>query len=237
MSETQATAPSVLVVEDEPDLAEAIRDSLTLDGYQATVVHRGAEALSWLDRNPVDLVVLDWMLPDLDGLALCRRIKAAQRTKVIMLTARGTTADRVAGLEAGADDYLVKPFSMRELALRIKAVLRRSAPPDDPDAPVEAGPVRVDPSRHEAWIGDDALQLTALEFRLLHALISRPNRVWRRDALLEEVWGISAEVTTRTVDTHIKRLRHKLGAHGGLIETLRGVGYRFAPPPSGDGPS
>jgi two-component system phosphate regulon response regulator PhoB len=173
------------------------------------------------------------MLPDLPGSEVLRLIKEdpnLRRTAVVMVTAKGQESDRVQGLEAGADDYVVKPFSVRELALRVKAVLRRMARDSEGAGVLTAGTIKLDPARHEVTVGGTEVALTALEFRLLKTLLERPGRVQTREVLLSDVWGIEAEITTRTVDTHIKRLREKLGAAGDIIETVRGVGYKLASP-------
>jgi two-component system phosphate regulon response regulator PhoB len=173
------------------------------------------------------------MLPDLPGSEVLRLIKEdpnLRRTAVVMVTAKGQESDRVQGLELGADDYVVKPFSVRELALRVKAVLRRMARDSEGTGVLSAGSIKLDPARHEVRVGGNEVALTALEFRLLKTLLERPGRVQTREVLLSDVWGIEAEITTRTVDTHIKRLREKLGTAGDIIETVRGVGYKLASP-------
>ena len=225
-------AALILVVEDEADLAATLDYNLRTAGYRTRVAGTAKAALEALGRDPLpDLVLLDLMLPDRPGADICRRIRSEPRTQaipVIMLTAKGGEIDRVVGFEIGADDYVVKPFSVRELLLRIQAVLRRGRP-DDPGAgeQLQCGALRVDISGHRAWVEEHEIQLTALEFRLLTTLIERRGRVQSRDVLLSDVWGIDADVTTRTVDTHVKRLREKLGVAGAAIETVRGVGYRF----------
>ena len=173
------------------------------------------------------------MLPDLPGTEVCRRLRAMPETRhipVVMATAKGDEIDRVVGFEVGADDYVPKPFSVRELALRIRAVLRRTQTTEpEPGKDLAFGDLRVDPEAHQVWLGESEIVLTALEFKLLTTLLSRKGRVQSRKQLLDDVWGIQADVSTRTVDTHVKRLRHKLGNAGEFIETLRGVGYRFRP--------
>jgi two-component system phosphate regulon response regulator PhoB len=181
-----------------------------------------------------DVIVLDLMLPDLAGTEICRRLREQERTRdvpVIMCTAKGEEIDRVVGFEVGADDYVVKPFSVRELILRIRALLRRAHRTEGEPSLMRFGRLKIDRDAHRAWVDENELALTALEFRLLHAFLSRRGRVQTRDALLSDVWGIDADVTTRTVDTHVKRLREKLGDAGAYIETLRGVGYRFKSEP------
>jgi two-component system phosphate regulon response regulator PhoB len=221
--------PRIAVVEDEPDLAEVVRYNLSREGFQVEVHGRGDAALDAVRRRPPDLIVLDLMLPGLDGLELTRALKrdpATSRIPLVMLTARAEEVDRVVGLELGADDYITKPFSPRELTLRIKAVLRRG---DAAPAPLvlEAGTIRLDRTAHEAQLGGEPLPLTATEFRLLQLLLERQGRVQSRSQLLTEVWGYAEDVDSRTVDTHVRRLRRKLGDEADRIETVIGVGYRL----------
>ncbi|MCC7072141.1 MAG: response regulator transcription factor [Deltaproteobacteria bacterium] len=232
-------AAHILIVDDEPDLAATLAYNLESQGYTTVVAGTGAAALELVRQRRPDLVLLDVMLPDLSGLEVCRRLRhdaALATVPVLMLTARGEEIDRVLGLEVGADDYLVKPFSVRELLLRVQAILRRSVAPA---ATVEStanvtrfGALVVDEAAHRATVGGVEAPLTALEFRLLTTLLERRGRVQTRERLLDDVWGITADVTTRTVDTHVKRLREKLGAAAEYIETLRGVGYRFRESPA-----
>ncbi|MBL8625524.1 MAG: response regulator transcription factor [Myxococcales bacterium] len=225
----------VLIVEDEVDLAATLEYSLTREGYQVTVAHSGQAALAAALADPgPDVVVLDLMLPDIPGTEVCRRLREHERTRelpIVMCTAKDTEIDRVVGFEVGADDYVVKPFSVRELALRVRAMLRRSHRTEAESEILRFGRLKVDREAHRVWIDDAEVTLTALEFRLLYTFLSRKGRVQSREALLSDVWGIDAEVTTRTVDTHVKRLREKLGEVGDYIETLRGVGYRFRDQP------
>jgi two-component system phosphate regulon response regulator PhoB len=225
----------ILIVEDEADLADLLVYNLQGEGHALQVAPSGANALSRARTFKPDLVLLDLMLPDISGHEVIRQLKAdpAQaRTAVVMVTARGEEEDRVKGLELGADDYVVKPFAVKELLLRVKAVLRRMAQ-DTVSSPaqLQAGGIALDASRHEVRAGGLVVLLTALEFRLLKTLLERPGRVQTREVLLSDVWGIEAEIMTRTVDTHIKRLREKLGPPGDIIETVRGVGYKLVPPP------
>ena len=225
----------VLVIEDEVDLAATVEYNLRAEGFQVRVAHSGRQGLTNATAEPLpDVIVLDLMLPDLSGTEICRRLRDQERTRdipVIMCTAKGEEIDRVVGFEVGADDYIVKPFSVRELILRIRALLRRVHRVDGEPSLIRFGRLKIDRDAHRAWVDETEIGLTALEFRLLHAFMSRKGRVQTRDALLSDVWGIEAEVTTRTVDTHVKRLREKLGEAGGYIETLRGVGYRFKDQP------
>lgn len=226
-------AELVLIVEDEPDLLAALDYNLRREGYRTRTAATGRAALTQiLGDDPPDLVLLDLMLPDVPGTEVCRQLRArerTQRTPVVMLTAKTDEVDRVVGFEVGADDYVAKPFSVRELLLRIRAVLRR-ARPDEPVAPTGElclGVLRLDVPAHRTWVEGEEVVLTALEFRLLRTLLERRGRVQSREMLLTDVWGMSPDVTTRTVDTHVKRLRQKLGRAGAYVETLRGVGYRF----------
>ncbi|MCY1059144.1 response regulator transcription factor [Nannocystis sp. SCPEA4] len=224
---------SILVVDDERDLRSAICHTLVREGFQPRTADTGAQALA-LARSepPPDLVLLDLNLPDMSGIAVCQALRGDPLTRgmpVVMLSARVDEIDRVLGFEVGADDYVTKPFSLRELVLRVRAVLRRRVPPGATVERVTCGRVRVDAGAQRAWLDDRELALTALELRLLLLLVTRQGRVHTREALLAEVWGLSPNVTTRTVDTHVLRLRAKLGPAAGQLQTLRGVGYRFAP--------
>jgi len=220
----------ILVVEDEKDLADLLVYNLRQSGHETEISSTGAGALAKASAFKPDLVLLDLMLPDISGLEVIRMMRSTlqqNHTAVMMLTAKGAETDRVQGFEVGADDYVVKPFSVREVLLRVEAILRRLLDVPKDDAPLAAGDIRVDPARHEVTVKGDPVLLTPLEFRLLSILLERPGRIQTREALLSDVWGIQAEIETRTVDTHIKRLRHKLGPGGDLIETIRGVGYRL----------
>jgi two-component system phosphate regulon response regulator PhoB len=220
----------ILVVEDEKDLAELMVYNLREAGHQTEISSTGAGALAKASTFRPDVVLLDLMLPDISGLEVIRILRSSpqqNRTAVMMVTAKGAESDRVQGFELGADDYVVKPFSVREVLLRVEAILRRLLESPKGDLPLAAGEIRVDPGRHEVTVKGTPVLLTPLEFRLLTILLERPGRIQTREALLSDVWGIQAEIETRTVDTHIKRLRHKLGSAGDLIETIRGVGYRL----------
>jgi two-component system, OmpR family, phosphate regulon response regulator PhoB len=225
---------SILVVEDEIDLQEILEYNLSQAGHTVSVASNGAEGLAKAREEKPDVVLLDLMLPDISGTEVCKKLKKDPKTSgihVVIVTAKGEEIDRVVGFEIGADDYIVKPFSVRELILRVQAVLRRRPAEDGPARIVHFGPLKVDREAHRAWIGEQEVELTALEFRLLTTLESRRNRVQTRERLLSDVWGIDADVTTRTVDTHVKRLREKLGSAARYIETVRGVGYRFSEAP------
>jgi two-component system phosphate regulon response regulator PhoB len=228
----ESVAQTILIVEDERDLAQTLEYNLQREGFETRCALTGQDALklALLEPRP-DLVLLDVMLPDMSGTEVCRRLKAQDQTRhipVVMATARGEEIDRVVGFEVGADDYVVKPFSVRELLLRVKAILRRAQPSAEGSGETLVfGRLSVDPGAHRATVDDVEVVLTALEFRLLKCFVERKGRVQSRETLLNDVWGISADVTTRTVDTHVKRLREKLGDAGAYVETLRGVGYRF----------
>ena len=229
-------ASRILIIEDEPDIRKTIDYNLTRESFEVFQAASIAEGEQAIQQHKPDLVILDLMLPDGSGLTLCRDIKsdpATKNTLVILLTAKADELDRVIGFELGADDYVTKPFSVRELILRVKAILKRRASeerqPADPS--YTFGALTLNLEAHQVFINDLEVGFTALEFRLLKHLIDRKGRVQSRDQLLEEVWGYSAEVTTRTVDTHIKRLREKLDSAGEYIQTIRGVGYRFSKTP------
>jgi two-component system, OmpR family, phosphate regulon response regulator PhoB len=226
-----AAAADVLVVEDEPDIRNLVVHHLTRDGFRCRTAASGAEALARVRAALPDLVVLDLMLPGFDGLEVCRRLRADAATAalpIIMLTAKADEVDRVVGLEMGADDYLAKPFSPKELVARVRAVLRR-ARPRDAGRPLTAGGVSLDPARHSVSVADRPVELTPKEFDLLHALLAAAGRVLTREHLLNRVWGYARadEIESRTVDVHVRRLRAKLGAEERRIATIKGVGYRF----------
>jgi two-component system phosphate regulon response regulator PhoB len=230
----------ILVIEDEQDLQKVLDFNLHEAGHEVFSVLRGREGLQLAREKKPDLIILDLMLPDLAGTEVCKALKRDPKTQgiaVLMLTAKGEEVDRVVGFELGADDYVVKPFSVRELLLRIDVILRRAkGERGEGEALIEFGLLRIDREAHRAWVDKKELDLTAIEFKLLVTLYERKNRVQTRETLLGDVWGIEADITTRTVDTHVKRLREKLGSAGAYIETVRGVGYRFADSPEGAGP-
>jgi DNA-binding response OmpR family regulator len=222
----------VLIVEDELSIAELVRAYLERDGYSVTWARSGEEALVEIDRHHVRLVVLDIGLPGIDGFEVCRRLRASTAVPIVILSARDDEVDRVAGLEAGADDYVVKPFSPRELVARVKAVLRRSDGGADPtgsppeEGVLEAAGVRLDHAAREVTVDGTRVEVTAREFDLLAALLANSGRVLDRDRLLDIAWGMDFAAGTRTVDVHVAQLRRKLGRPE-LIETVRGSGYKL----------
>jgi two-component system, OmpR family, phosphate regulon response regulator PhoB len=219
----------ILIVEDEVDVADLLSHHLKAAGFSVEIVHSGKAALQALKNQVPTLVVLDLMLPEISGLDLCRIIKSDPRTSqvaVVMLSAKTEEIDRVLGFELGADDYVVKPFSPRELVLRLRAILRRRLDAPDQDL-LTVGDLVVDRLRHEVRAAGKVIDCTATEFKLLSLLMEREGRVQGRDRLLSDVWGYDSVIDTRTVDTHMRRLRDKLGIYGGYIETVRGFGYRL----------
>jgi two-component system phosphate regulon response regulator PhoB len=221
--------PVILVVEDEAAIAQLITVNLRHNGFKPVWMASGPAAQAAIDAELPDAIVLDWMLPGESGLSLAKRWRQAPRTQdvpILMLTARGDEAERVAGLEAGADDYIVKPFSVKELLARIRAVLRRRQP--ELSSPVlRIGQVTVDANAHQAFVADQALKLGPTEFKLLTFLLSHPQRVHSRAQLMDQVWGDQAVIEERTIDVHVKRLREALGDAAPMVETVRGVGYRL----------
>ena len=227
---------NILVIEDEPDIRRNLEYNLGREGFKASSVGSLDEANEKLKSKKFDLILLDLMLPDGSGLDLCKKIKSnseTEATPIIILTAKDDEVDKVVGFELGADDYVTKPFSVRELILRVKAILKRSDTKTKEVVEVERqfGDLKIDVDSHEVHVDSQLIELTALEFRLLKELVDKRGRVQSRDQLLSEVWGYNAEVTTRTVDTHIKRLREKLGSMGKYVPTIRGVGYKFSRTP------
>ncbi|MBM3264900.1 MAG: response regulator [candidate division Zixibacteria bacterium] len=221
---------AVLVVDDDPDIIEILEYNLRKSGFSVVTAADGPTALQKAREALPSLIVLDLLLPGLEGTDVCRMLKQDKHTRsipVLMLTARGEEIDRVVGLELGADDYVVKPFSPRELILRIKAILRRSAVETDESESVRIGPLAIDIKGHHVMVNDQPVPLTATEFKLLVTLFQRRGRVQTRDELLNVVWGYDYMGYGRTVDAHVKRLREKLGEASALVETVRGVGYRF----------
>lgn len=223
---------SVLIIEDEEDLLTTLTYNLKQEGYQVYAFMTGEEGLAWaLEHGPPSLALLDVMLPGISGIDVCQRLRADERTHhtpVLFLSARGEDIDRVVGFELGADDYVVKPFHVRELMLRIRAILRRSSRQGQTEeTQIVFGPLTMDSKRHRVWVEEKEVLLTAMEFKLLEILITRKGRVQSRDILLADVWNIRGAVQTRTVDVHVKRLREKLAVVGNAIETIRNIGYRF----------
>jgi two-component system phosphate regulon response regulator PhoB len=222
----------ILLVEDEPDIAEVLRFNLEKAEFGVDVEPRGDRALEAIRRHAPDLIVLDLMLPGLDGLELTRLLKrdpATSRIPLVMLTAKAEEVDRIVGLELGADDYIPKPFSPREVVLRIRAVLRRHSGDEGSGDVLETAGIRLDSAAHRVDVRGEEIVLTATEFRLLRVLMERQGRVQTRARLLSDVWGYSEDVDSRTVDTHVRRLRRKLGPAADHIETVIGVGYRLRP--------
>ena len=220
----------ILIVDDEPDVIRLVEFNLSAAGYETVSAVDGAEALKKARALTPDLIILDLMLPEMDGLEVCKLLRRDQNTAsipIIMLTARAAEMDRVLGLELGADDYVTKPFSPRELVLRVKRLLRSGASPPEPGERIQAGDLLVDILRHQTLVGGKAVELTATEFKLLTTLAQRRGRVQTREKLLQEVWGYDNVIDTRTVDTHMRRLREKLGTASRYLDTVRGVGYRF----------
>jgi len=220
----------ILIIEDDKHISKLVKYNLEKAGYGCTVADDGEEALDILSKEQPDLIILDIMLPKMDGFELCRVIKQDVKRRnipIIMLTAKGEEVDRIVGLELGADDYVVKPFSPRELILRIKAILKRGKIEEAPKDIIERGSLVINVPKHLVTVNNKEVELTPIEFKLLVTLIERNGRIQSRDQLLSDVWDMHADVFTRTVDTHIKRLREKLGKVGDQIETVRGLGYRF----------
>ena len=225
----------IIVIEDEPDIRRNLEYNLSREGFSVSTAASISEANTLLTSTDYNLILLDLMLPDGSGLDLCKSIKSNSDTEsipIIILTAKDDEVDKVVGFELGADDYVTKPFSVRELILRVKAVLKRGSKKKEIVEVVrQFGDLKIDVDSHEVHVDDAKINLTALEFRLLRQLVDTRGRVQSRDQLLSDVWGYSAEVTTRTVDTHVKRLREKLGPMGKYVQTIRGVGYKFARSP------
>jgi two-component system phosphate regulon response regulator PhoB len=226
----------ILIIEDEKDIRDVLEYNLKQAGHDVRSAATGKDGMRLARELPPQIVILDLMLPDISGADVCRALKQEATTRscqVMMLTAKGEEIDRVIGFELGAEDYVVKPFSVRELLLRVAALQRRGpgAGGGSPTEDIAFGFLRVDRAAHRTWVDDREIELTALEFKLLVTLHDRRNRVQTREALLTDVWGLKPDISTRTVDTHVKRLREKLGTDGDYIQTVRGVGYRFAATP------
>jgi two-component system response regulator RegX3 len=224
--------PKILVVEDEPALVDALEYGLAAEGFDVVATSDGEDSLRLFDRERPDLILLDLMLPGMSGTEICKRIRATSPVPIIMLTAKDSEIDKVVGLEVGADDYVTKPFSMRELAARVRAVLRRGGEWDvaDMSAALEVRGVRMDPERYEVWVRGTSVELPPKEFTLLELLLRNAGRVLTRDLIIDRVWGSDYVGDTKTLDVHIKRLRSRIeeDAHDPrLIVTVRGVGYKF----------
>ncbi|HXE75199.1 MAG TPA: response regulator transcription factor [Candidatus Xenobia bacterium] len=223
----------ILIIEDDKDIVELVRYNLEKDDFQVTAVGDGVSGLAQVKKSPPDLLLLDLMLPKLSGLEICKEIRrdaALNRLPILMLTARGDEADRVVGLELGADDYVTKPFSPRELVARVKALLRRAEPAGEPAKVIEVGKLVIDPASYRVTRAGKAVTLSTLEFRLLYYLASRPNKVFSRDQLLDAVWGTERFVTPRSVDVYVRRLREKIEPDPDNpvhLKTVRGAGYLF----------
>ena len=220
----------ILIVEDEPDIRDTLSYNFEKEGFEVLSSPNGKSALKLLESNEPKIVILDLMLPDMSGLDICRQIKNDKKlsdTSIIMLTAKSEEVDRIVGFELGADDYVTKPFSIRELILRVKVLIKKHTTTEHKDTSISLGSIYMNLDAHVVKINKKDIILTALEFKLLRHLLQRNGRVQTRDQLLGDVWGYSSEVTTRTVDTHIKRLREKLGVVADYIQTIRGVGYKF----------
>lgn len=225
-----ASAKRILIVEDEKDVVDLLSLNLQRTGeFQLSVANDGAGGLAKARSEKPALIILDLMLPKMSGVEVCQILKSDAKTRqipILMLTAKAAEIDRVAGLEHGADDYVTKPFSPREIVLRVKAILRRATADSDAEA-IQAGGIAIDPARHSVSIDGEPVRLTSIEFKLLQTLAKRRGRVQARDRLLFDVWGYETMIDTRTVDTHVRRLREKLGPAGDVIETVRGFGYKF----------
>jgi two-component system phosphate regulon response regulator PhoB len=219
---------TILIIEDEEDIAGLIAHHMEGAGFKVMVAYNGAAAFRELEKQLPDLILLDLMLPDMDGTELCRVLKQKETTRgipIIMVTAKAEEVDRIVGLELGADDYVVKPFSTRELTLRVKGILKRIKAPKEEQKVLKHGPLVLDADAHVVALRDKKIELTLTEFKLLEELLLNRGRVRSRETLLNNVWGYSFEGYDRTVDTHIQRLRRKLGSQAKIIETVRGIGY------------
>ena len=216
--------PVILVVDDEPQILRVMRVSLPARGYNIVTAAGGEQALDEIRKQAPDLVILDLAMPEMSGLEVCRRVRDFSSVPIIVLSAKGAESDKIAALDMGADDYVTKPFSPREVTLRIRAILRRG---EKPEETLKAGSISIDPARHQVRVNSKRVHLTSLEFKLLRTLMQRRGRVQERDKLLNDVWGYESVIDTRTVDTHVRRLREKLGKAGDAIETVRGFGYRL----------
>ena len=231
MANSEKSRKTVLIADDEPDVLNLLALNLRKEGFDVLKAEDGARALEIAKAESPDLVVLDLMMPGMSGLEVTKQLKqspATNRIPILMLTARAEEVDRIVGLELGADDYVTKPFSPREIVLRVQAVLRRATSPDlTSEEVLEIGPIKIDRAKHEVRIQGKTCDFTATEFKLLSVLMERRGRLQSREVLLNDVWGYESAIDTRTVDTHVRRLREKLGSAADLIETVRGFGYRM----------
>ena len=219
----------ILIVDDDPDIQRLVSYNLTQAGFEVATAETGRKALEAVQKHPPDLIILDLMLPDVDGIEVCRTLRQrenSRRIPIVMLTARGGEIDRVIGFELGADDYVMKPFSPRELVLRVKSIFRRMK--NERTDMLRSGNVQLLPERRQCFVGDNLIVLTAKEFDLLQELMRAHGNVLSREVLMDRVWGYHGEATSRTLDTHVRRLREKLGREGLRVETVRSVGYRMA---------
>jgi two-component system phosphate regulon response regulator PhoB len=218
----------VLIVDDDPDIQRLVSYNLTQAGFEVVTAATGRNALEAVQKQPPDLIILDLMLPDVDGIEVCRTLRqreSSRKIPIVMLTARSEEIDRVIGFELGADDYVMKPFSPRELVLRVKSIFRRVK--EERTETLRSGRIQLYPERRQCFVGSEQIVLTAKEFDLLHELMRAQGNVLTRDVLMDRVWGYHGEATSRTLDTHVRRLREKLGDDGVHVETVRGVGYRM----------
>ncbi len=225
----------VLIVDDDPDIQRLVTYNLRQAGFEVSTAASGRKALESVQKDPPDLIILDLMLPDVDGIEVCRTLRqheASRRIPIVMLTARSEEIDRIVGFELGADDYVMKPFSPRELVLRIRSIFRRMK--QQPSEALRVDAIQLYPERRQCLVGGNPITLTAKEFDLLYELIRGRGNVLTREALMDKVWGYHGEATSRTLDTHVRRLREKLGSSGSAVETVRGVGYRMAVPAEGE---
>ncbi len=221
----------VLIVDDDPDIQKLVSYNLGQAGFEVTTAGTGRNALEAVQKHPPDLIILDLMLPDVDGMEVCRTLRqrdSSRHIPIIMLTARSEEIDRVIGFELGADDYVMKPFSPRELVLRVKSIFRRTK--DERSDMLRIGNIQLYPDRRQCFVGNEQVTLTAKEFDLLYELMRARGNVLTRDVLMDKVWGYHGEATSRTLDTHVRRVREKLGNEGLHVETVRGVGYRMGSP-------
>ena len=218
---------TILIVEDEPKISHLLRDYLQQAGYETRESLNYDQIRSWVEQEEIDLILLDWMLPGMSGLEICQQLRTISTVPILMITARVEEIDRLKGLDSGADDYICKPFSPREVVARVKAVLRRTYHEDH--AELRAGPLRLDQTTHQVWVDESEVVLTPNEFGVLKVLLQRPGKVWSRESLLQQVQGYQFNGYDRTIDTHVKNLRKKLATYGldSSIVTVYGIGYRF----------